>query len=132
MNINEILDLMTNNIEALNFGQKMMGGLVVTVLSMAIVFAILILLMGVISLLDKVVNGTSTKEETSKDEVFESIVEEESQEDIGELIAVISAAVASSMGVSESSIRVVNIARTGESSPSWASNGRLEQIQNRL
>jgi len=130
MNINEILDLMTHDIGALNFGQKMFGGLVVTVLSMAIVFAILILLMGVIKLLEKSMGGAAPKEVAPEAQVVETEVEYE--EDMGELVAVISAAVASSMGVSESSIRVVNIARLGESSPSWARSGRLEQIQSRL
>ena len=51
---------------------------------------------------------------------------------MSELVAVISAAVACSMGVNESKIKVVNINRVGNDSPTWAKNGRLEQLQNRL
>ena len=46
MNINEILDQMAHDITVLTFGEKMFGGLVVTVLSMSIVFLVLILLIG--------------------------------------------------------------------------------------
>ena len=135
MNINEILDQMSHDITALTFGEKMLGGLVVTALSMAIVFLVLVLLIGIIKAMDSMVNPKS-KQENEESNEFDNIQsyeqEQEPSEDISELIAVISAAVACSMGVSESKIRVVNINRVGNDSPTWAKNGRLEQLQNRL
>lgn len=135
MNINEILDQMSHDITALTFGEKMLGGLAVTALSMAIVFLVLVLLIGIIKAMDSMVNPKS-KEENEENNEFDNIQsyeqEQEPSEDISELIAVISAAVACSMGVSESKIRVVNINRVGNDSPTWAKNGRLEQLQNRL
>ena len=135
MNINEILDQMSHDITALTFGEKMLGGLAVTALSMAIVFLVLVLLIGIIKAMDSMVNSNSKQENEEKNE-FDNIQsyeqEQEPSEDISELIAVISAAVACSMGVSESKIRVVNINRVGNDSPTWAKNGRLEQLQNRL
>ena len=130
MNINEILDQMSNDITVLNFGEKMFGGLIVTVLSMSIVFIVLIILIGVIKLLDILVNG---KTKVTDDENIDMIeIEDEPKEDSLELVAVITAAIACSMGVSESKIRVVNINRVNDASPSWAKNGRIEQIQSRL
>ena len=135
MNINEILDQMSHDITALTFGEKMLGGLAVTALSMAIVFLVLVLLIGIIKAMDSMVNPKS-KQENEESNEFDNIQsyeqEKEPSEDISELIAVISAAVACSMGVSESKIRVVNINRVGNDSPTWAKNGRLEQLQNRL
>lgn len=135
MNINEILDQMSHDITALTFGEKMLGGLAVTALSMAIVFLVLVLLIGIIKAMDSMVNPKS-KQENEENNEFDNIQsyeqEQEPSEDISELIAVISAAVACTMGVSESKIRVVNINRVGNDSPTWAKNGRLEQLQNRL
>ena len=135
MNINEILDQMSHDITALTFGEKMFEGLAVTALSMAIVFLVLVLLIGIIKAMDSMVNPKS-KQENEESNEFDNIQsyeqEQEPSEDISELIAVISAAVACSMGVSESKIRVVNINRVGNDSPTWAKNGRLEQLQNRL
>ena len=135
MNINEILDQMAHDITVLTFGEKMFGGLAVTALSMAIVFLVLVLLIGIIKAMDSMVNPKS-KQENEESNEFDNIQsyeqEQEPSEDISELIAVISAAVACSMGVSESKIRVVNINRVGNDSPTWAKNGRLEQLQNRL
>ena len=133
MNINEILDQMAHDITVLTFGEKMFGGLVVTVLSMTIVFLVLILLIGIIKAMDSMVNPKS-KNETEENFESEYIqnYEQEDYEDMSELVAVISAAVACSMGVNESKIKVVNINRVGNDSPTWAKNGRLEQLQNRL
>ena len=135
MNINEILDQMSHDITALTFGEKMLGGLAVTALSMAIVFLVLVLLIGIIKAMDSMVNPKS-KQENEESNEFDNIQsyeqEQEPSEDISELIAVISAAGACSMGVSDSKIRVVNINRVGNDSPTWAKNGRLEQLQNRL
>ena len=66
------------------------------------------------------------------DRSLEEEPEEEPEEDSLELIAVITAAIACSIGVNESKIRVVNINRVNDISPSWAKNGRIEQIQSRL
>ena len=130
MNINEILDKMSNDITLLNFGEKMFGGLIVTLLSMSIVFIVLVILIGVIKALDILVNGKTKASDNDNMDLIE--LEEESEEDSLELIAVITAVIACSIGVNESKIRVVNINRVNDISPSWAKNGRIEQIQSRL
>lgn len=130
MNINQILDQMSADISVLSFAEKMFGGLIVTVLSMAIVFIVLVILIGVIKAMDMIMNGKRQEEQEEEMEYIEEYEEEEA--DSSELIAVISAAIACSMGVSESSIQVVNISRSGDMTPAWARNGRVEQIQSRL
>lgn len=131
MNINEILDQMSHDITALTFGEKMLGGLAVTALSMAIVFLVLVLLIGIIKAMDSMVNPKS-KQENEESNEFDNIQsyeqEQEPSEDISKPIAVISAAVACSMGVSESKIRVVNINRVGNDSPTWAKKWKIRTI----
>ncbi len=134
MNINEILDQMSHDISTLSFGEKMLGGLTVTLLSMAIVFTVLVLLIAVIKSMEILLNG---KNKETIDESIDIIdnntkINDVADEDSLELVAAITAAIASSMGVSQSKIRVVNINRTEDITPSWAKNGRIEQIQNRL
>ncbi len=129
MNVNEILSQMSADISTLSFAEKMFGGSIVTLLSMGIVFVVLVILIGVIKAMDMILNGKAQKEQEEMEYIEEY---EEEEEDSSELIAVISAAIASSMGVSESSIQVVNISRSGDMTPAWARNGRVEQIQSRL
>ncbi len=130
MNINEILDQMSTDVTVLSFGEKMFGGLIVTLLSMFIVFVVLVILIGVIKSLDILINGKTKKINHENIDIIE--IEEEPEEDSLELIAVITAVIACSIGVNESKIRVVNINRVNDISPSWAKNGRTEQIQSRL
>ena len=68
MNINEILDQMSHDITALTFGEKMLGGLAVTALSMAIVFLVLVLLIGIIKAMDSMVNPKSKQENEESNE----------------------------------------------------------------
>jgi hypothetical protein len=81
--------------------------------------------------MDSMVNPKS-KQENEENNEFDNIQsyeqEQEPSEDISELIAVISAAVACSMGVSESKIRVVNINRVGNDSPTWAKKWKIRTI----
>lgn len=49
-----------------------------------------------------------------------------------ELIAVISAAVAASLGVSANGVVIKSIKRTGTNAPAWGVRGRIEQVYNRF
>ncbi|CBH21068.1 Sodium pump decarboxylase, gamma subunit [Acetoanaerobium sticklandii] len=134
MNINEILDQMAHDITALTFGEKMAGGLAVTFLSMLIVFAVLVLLIGVIKSMELLLNSKPKQGINDTVDIVDSTLQEVEvdSEDSLELVAVITAAIACSMGVSQSKIRVVNVNRVSDVTPTWAKNGRIEQIQNRL
>lgn len=48
------------------------------------------------------------------------------------LIAVITAAVAASLGASSNGVVIKSIERTGQNVPAWGARGRIEQVYNRL
>ncbi len=48
------------------------------------------------------------------------------------LIAVITAAIAASLGTSANGVVVKSIERTGQNVPSWGARGRIEQVYNRF
>ena len=76
MNINEILDQMSHDITALTFGEKMLGGLAVTALSMAIVFLVLVLLIGIIKAMDSMVNPKSKQENEESNDKNTAVIED--------------------------------------------------------
>lgn len=116
-------------------------GLIVTVFSMVIVFITLIIISYFIDGLKLFSLGKKegkkdniVKAEPVKDEV-EQIKNENAgsgAEDDMKLVAVIAAAIASSMGVDVSDVKIRSIRRVKQSSPAWAKLGREEQILSRL
>ena len=48
------------------------------------------------------------------------------------LIAVITAAVAASLGTSSNGVVIKSIERTGQNAPAWGARGRIEQVYNRF
>lgn len=48
------------------------------------------------------------------------------------LIAVITAAIAASLGTSSNGVVIKSIERTGQNVPSWGARGRIEQVYNRF
>lgn len=115
-------------------------GLIVTVFSMAIVFLSLLVISFIIDALravatkdsgEKVVEKTAPIE-VSKEVVKEEIVDTSNDEDEGELVAVIAAAIAASMGINVSDLNINSIKRVPQTGPVWSKVGRQEQIFNRL
>lgn len=115
----------------------MSDGLIVTVFSMLMVFLTLI----VISFLIDALRAASTTKD-KKPDVSSTVVDTTSEEIDGssdnidnndeELVAVIAAAIASSMNVPISDVKIRNIKRIPQNTPIWAKVGRQEQIFNRL
>lgn len=103
--------------------------LIVTVFSMAIVFATLIVISFVLDGFKVAFHKDNKKKETivTKPEPTQEIVEEENSE---ELIAVIAAAIAASMNTPIDNIHIKNITRVSQSTPVWGRMGRQEQIYN--
>lgn len=118
-------------------GDKITFGdsLVVTVFSMAVVFVGLIVLAIIISLLknlsiDKKVKGTELEvpivpEDSRREEPQEAV-------DDKELIAVIAAAVAASLGVDVPDINIKAIRRLPQNTPAWAQMGKQERVFGKL
>lgn len=135
MGASDILMMMKDDIGSLTFGQKMAGSFMVTVLSMLIVFSVLIILMISIRAMQYMIFSKQEKKIVeSVNEITEQTIVAQSDiiRENEELIAVIAAAVAGSMGCSISDIRVVNIVRLREEQSAWARSGLLKQINQRL
>lgn len=107
--------------------------LVITVFSMVVVFVGLIVLAMLISVL-KNIGGkkqvATTKESVAPTKAKEPVVEKvkESTTNDEELVAVIAAAVAASLGVSIPEVNIKSIRRIPQSTPTWAVAGRQEQV----
>lgn len=122
---------------------EMLGyGLIVTLVGMGMCFIVLI---GLAYMLDglKIISNKGTAEKKSNIVEVENVetppevtnetaeVMNATTEDEGELVAVISAALAAFMG-SESNLVVRSIKRVDGNTPVWARVGRQDQMYNRL
>ncbi len=119
---------------------EMLGyGLIVTLVGFSMCFIVLIGLAYMLDALKIISNKGSTggnsggdkqKVEKVKEEVapVKAVVEEKNTD---ELIAVISAALAATMG-SSSNLVIRSIRRLGDSTPVWAKLGRQEQLYSRF
>lgn len=111
--------------------------LIVTLFSITMVFLVLIVLSVFISLLknlDKKVEEPVKTKTVSKDKVDVMQAKQEVTEktDDGELVAVISAAIAASLGAGLPDINIKSIRRVNDNSSLWSSVGRQEQIYNKI
>lgn len=111
--------------------------LIITVFSMAVVFTGLIVLAMLISVLKNIggnKEAAATKEPITSTKAKEPVVDkiENDTTNDEELVAVIAAAVAASLGVSIPEVNIKSIRRIPQSSPTWAIAGRQEQIYSKL
>lgn len=108
-------------------------GIETTLLGMVVVFATLILLYGLLALF-KVLFYKESKQSPAKSVLpTEPIVEQvEDQSSDEELVAVITAAIAASLGRSADSLVVRSIYRVPQSTPAWGRVGVETQMGQRL
>lgn len=112
--------------------------LMITIFSMLIVFVVLIAISYLISILKTAINRKEFKEEskevTAKKEISNNskLVTTDETVDNRELIAVITAAIAASMGIDAPKVNIKTVRRTSSVNPIWSEAGRREQILNRL
>lgn len=116
-------------------------GLVITLFSMVIVFITLLAISYLIDLLTILVNKGEEKKSLNKTEaktVKEEIVKESKESSVEEniddeeLVAVISAAIAASLGVAVPQINIRSIKRTQSVNNVWSEMGKAEQISGKL
>lgn len=141
-----LLEKMNSSIETMTLGEKFLGSLQVTLLGVSVVFLALALLFVIIMLLDKFVHQAESGAEKRKAKktaaaaareaadkpVTDVPVEDTQEEDVGQLVAVITAAVAASLHTSTHNIVVKNIVRTPDTAPAWNRLGRMQQINQRV
>ncbi len=113
--------------------EKLMFGIGVAIICMAIVFLVLIGLNYIIKLEKLIFRKSKTKSNQAPlvDEV-KAADKGKSYEGNDEIIAVISAAIAAVIGRPYSKIIVRSIKEVGINTPSWALAGRQEQMNERL
>lgn len=135
MTTTELLTQFANpeTLKALSFGNKLLAGLVTTLLGMGITFIALIILQFLISWMDRLINGSS-KDEKAASPAPAIITEPEAgnRVDDGELVAVITATLALQMKTSINTIVIKNIRKIEDRSPLWNRAGIIEQMNSRL
>ncbi len=137
------MDLMTRFadptlIQQMTTGEKVYASLFTTALGMLITFCALIVLWGLTAFYSKLVQNAEAKRAESA--LIPSKPLEKAapsapvlvQEDEEELVAVISAAIAATLGTSVQNIVVRNIVRVPDQTPAWGQSGRVNQMNARF
>ncbi|MBU5425516.1 OadG family protein [Tissierella pigra] len=124
--------------EYVSFGES----IVITIFSMVVVFVGLIVLAMLISVLKAVGNkadkGEVAKEAVTADRVEKTVVKEninKAEKDIvnnEEIVAVIAAAIAASLGISVPEVNIKSIKRVPQKNLAWSTASRQEQINGKL
>jgi len=130
--MNELINQMATDVTAMTLGEKMTGGLVVTLFAMTIVVLVLVIIMYAIKALTAYVASSSKKADMKKAQASglekKEQVEVESNDE--EVVAAIMAAINSYYASSQSKIVIKNIAKKDHST--WANAGMLDQLNSRL
>jgi sodium pump decarboxylase gamma subunit len=135
MTTTELLAQFANpeTLKTLSLGNKLLAGLVTTVLGMGITFIALILLQFLISWMDRLINRSSKDEKTAAPvpEIL-TVPGASNQVDDGEVVAVITATLAMQMKTSVDTIVIKNIRKIEDRSPLWNRAGIIEQMNSRF
>jgi sodium pump decarboxylase gamma subunit len=123
-------------IQTLTISDKLMAGLVTTILGMGITFLALILLQFIISWMDKILNnGAKAQPNTATANVTGAKQSKDTRSlsrDDKEVVAVIATAIAMKMKTSVDNIVIKNIEKLDDRSPVWNRAGIIEQMNSRL
>lgn len=123
-----------------SFSDTLIYALIVTLFGMGIVFIVLVLLQYILKTMKVIFYRDGKKQDKTapaavEEKVVEAVktenIEEAETADDEELVAVITAAIASSLG-RNSNIVVRSIRRVNDMTPVWGKAGRSEQMANRF
>jgi sodium pump decarboxylase gamma subunit len=137
MTTTELLAVFANpeTMKALSFSDKLSAGLVTTVLGMGITFAALIILMFIISWMNKVLGKSPAvpgQKNTPAPAKVVAPAAVNTMEKDNELVAAITTALAMTLQTSTSNIVIRNIEKVEQSTPRWNRAGIIEQMNSRL
>ncbi|MEE4240735.1 MAG: OadG family protein [Desulfopila sp.] len=119
--------------KTLSVMERLMAGLITTVLGMGITFLSLIILQLVITLTARLTSGKNTKKvEEAAAAVSIPEIERNAAENDEELVAALSVALALQLNTSVSNIVIRNIEKIETSSSAWHRAGIAEQMHNSL
>ena len=126
-----------NVIHSLSITDKLLAGLVTTLMGMGITFIALIILQIIISLMDRLLNRTTTV--TGPAPLPASVAAPETTpaapavlQDDQELVAVLTTAIAMKMKTSVGNIVIRNIEKIEDRSSAWNRAGIIEQMNSRF
>lgn len=151
--INNVISIASNPAKTMTTGEALGFGGKVTLLGVSIVFAALVALIFITWLYPKIAKyiigkSTAAKESTAAkkaakllenepviatEKKAEAVIDSKSNEiDDKALVAVITAAIAASLGTSSNGITIKSLRRSGSNIPAWGLEGRNEQVYNRF
>lgn len=119
MNISQLLEALKDPSASISIGEKLLAGVCVAILSMAVVFIVLVIISLIIKILQ--VDRTEKQKNVANLEPIQeaSIENKSSNENIEELVSVITASIAAATGNSTNNIIVRKIQRTNNNKSSW-------------
>ncbi|GAA0100355.1 MAG: OadG family protein [Paraclostridium bifermentans] len=119
MNISQLLEALKDPSASISIGEKLLAGVCVAILSMVVVFIVLILISLIIKIL-QVDRSGKQKNVANVEPIQEASIENKSSnENIEELVSVITASIAAATGNSTNNIIVRKIQRTNNNKSSW-------------
>lgn len=118
MNISQLLETLKDPTITLSIGETLLAGVSVALLSMSVVFIVLLVIVAIINLLQSEKLKIISKKKLQKENIIES-KEIKKDENIEELVSVITAAIAALTGNSTNDIIVRKISRTNNSKTNW-------------
>lgn len=119
MNISQLLEALKDPSASLSIGEKLLAGVCVAILSMAVVFIVLVIIAFIIKIL-QFDRGNKQKTISNLDPMQESLSNDTSKdENIEELVSVITASIAAATGNSTNNIIVKKIQRNNNNKSSW-------------
>lgn len=122
--------------QSLSTSDKLLAGLITTILGMGITFSALIILQFIISWMDKILNNSKGEQTITPATVpiaeKSPDAKEEVLQDDNELVAVIASVIAMKMKTSVENIVIKNIEKLDDRSPAWNRAGIVEQMNSRL
>jgi sodium pump decarboxylase gamma subunit len=122
--------------QSLSTSDKLLAGLITTILGMGITFTALIILQFIISWMDKILNNSRGEPTITPATVPAAKklpdTKTEPHQDDNELVAVIASVIAMKMKTSVDKIVIKNIEKLDDRSPAWNRAGIIEQMNSRL
>lgn len=116
--------------------QALSHGVQTTVVGLSIVFTVLIILMLVLKLFEKIFYKKPDNQQTKQEEPIKApkptvatVVE---SEDDGELIAILTAAIAASLNTSTYNLKIKSYRRINQNTSAWNRAGVRETIESRM
>ena len=136
--MDKILSASLKTGENVQLGEALSAGLKVTVVGLSIVFAVLIVLMIVLMLFKVIfykevkVNNNEKQVDNVSAPMPQEIVKNDSISESDELIAVITAAIAASLGTEESKFKIKSYKRVPNKKPIWNRAGIADTINSHI